>query len=173
MKQYGALSPSGQHPMTWTFAFASPWHCLASFGGSGVLRPASGTWGTLAGLLVYMAVFPFMPLWMQIGIIVAALVIGAKAAEIAGRNLGVHDHSSIVIDEVFAIWAVLMAVPDAFFWQMGAFAAFRFFDIVKIWPANYFDQSPRWHNGWGVMLDDAVAAVQPVILLRIVQFLIQ
>ena len=144
---------------------------IATFFGSGVIRPASGTWGTLGGWLFYMALHPWLPgvvFWIALTLL--ALVAGAWACRVTGDDIGVHDHSSIVIDEVFAIWMVLLAVPDSPGWRIAAFVAFRFFDIVKIQPARYFDRNPRWRNGWGVMLDDAVAGVQAIALLGIARF---
>ena len=63
-------------------------------------------------------------------------------------------------------------MPDSLPWQIAAFCAFRFFDIVKLQPAKYFDSNPRWRNGWGVMLDDAVAGVQAIALLAVVRMLL-
>ena len=142
--------------MTWGFAFSSPAHTLASFFGSGVLRPAPGTWGTLAGWIFYALFLEGLPLMAQGAATLALLTAGAWASGVTGRDLGVHDHGSVVVDEVFAVWAVLMTVPASLPWQAAAFGAFRFFDIVKIPPADFFDEKCR--NGWGVMLDDAVAA---------------
>ena len=158
--------------MSLAFAFSSGWYIIASFFGSGVLRPASGTWGTLAGWLVFYALKETIPASVWGLIIVATFFIGAKACDITGHAIGVHDHSSIVIDEVFAIWIVQLAVPYTLPWQAAAFVAFRFFDIVKIQPAKYFDTAPRWRNGMGVILDDLVAAMQSVILLGILQKLV-
>lgn len=164
-------SPKGSSktkPMSLRFAFSSPAHVLATFFGSGVIRPASGTWGTLAGWLFYVALHPWLSsvvFWSVLTLL--ALVAGAWACQTTGDDIGVHDHSSIVIDEVFAIWLALLTVPDSLGWQIAAFVAFRFFDIVKLQPAKYFDSSPRWRSGWGVMLDDAVAGVQTIALLGI------
>ena len=168
-EKYASGSPSKRHPMSLSFAFSSIDHIAATFFGSGVIRPASGTWGTLAGLLFYIVLEPFVPLWAWVVIIVATLFYGAWACEVTGRDIGVHDHSSIVIDEVFAIWMVLVTLPPDTFWQIGAFLAFRFFDIVKLPPAKWFDISPRWQNGMGVMLDDFVAGVQAIILLQFIR----
>lgn len=164
-EKYAPDAPAQKKRMTLGFAFSSPAHIIASFFGSGVARPASGTWGTLAGLLVYMALERWVPAAIWWMLTAAAFFIGAWAAQVSGDDLGVHDHSSIVIDEVFAVWLVLLTVPDGIWWQIAAFAAFRFFDIVKLPPARWFDTDARWQNGWGVMLDDAVAALQAVLLL--------
>jgi phosphatidylglycerophosphatase A len=39
---------------------------------------------------------------------------------------------------------------------LGVFAAFRFFDVAKPWPV---DQSQSLPGGWGVTIDDVLAAV--------------
>ena len=169
IEKYSSHSPSKLHPMTLSFAFSSFWHIVASFFGSGVLRPASGTWGTLAAWIVFYALKDVISVHAWIAIILVTFVVGAKACEITGRDIQVHDHSSIVIDEVFAIWLVQVTVPYTLPWQAAAFVSFRFFDIVKIQPAKYFDTSPQWKNGWGVMLDDLAAAIQSVILLFVLQ----
>lgn len=168
--KYSSESPSRKTPMTLAFAYSSPWHCIATFFGAGVLRPASGTWGTFAAWLVYLALHDVFSIPVWIAITVATFYVGAYACAVTGDAIHVHDHSSIVIDEVFAIWIVQMAVPFTFLWQVAAFLSFRFFDIVKIQPARYFDTSPTWHNGWGVMLDDLAAALQAVLLLGVVRY---
>ena len=49
------------------------------------------------------------------------------------------------------------ACPAGWGWWFAAFAVFRFFDIVKIWPASWIDK--RLKTGFGVMLDDLFAAL--------------
>lgn len=168
-EKYSSQSPTRKQPMTLRFAFSSLPHVIASFFGAGVLRPASGTWGSLAALLAYMALEPVVPLWGRIGLTALCFAAGAWACEVTGHDIGVHDHSSIVIDEVSAVWMVLLTVPPSWEWQAAAFAAFRFFDIVKIQPAKWFDTAERWHNGWGVMLDDAAAALQSILVLALIR----
>lgn len=169
LEKYSKKSPSALNPMSWSFAFSKPSHIIATFLGSGVLRPASGTFGTLAGLLFYLALSPFLGTIFWIAAIVVAFFVGAWACEVTGRDIKVHDHSSIVIDEVFAIWGVLLTVPDNIYWQIAAFIAFRFFDIIKLPPAAWVDQNV--HSGYGVMLDDAVAAIQAILVLGIIQLI--
>ncbi len=168
-EKYSRNSPSRTADMTFSFAFSSVAHILATFFGSGVIRPASGTWGSLAALLAYMALEAVIPAWGWAMLIVLAFFSGAWACEVTGRDIGVHDHSSIVIDEVFAVWIVLLTVPSTWEWQFVGFLTFRFFDIIKIQPAKWFDTAPRWHNGWGVMLDDAAAAAQSAVTLLLVR----
>ena len=172
-EKYSSDSPTKKHPMTLPFAFSSGWHMIATFFGAGVLRPAPGTWGTFAAWLLFYALGNLLSFTAWCVIILVTFFVGAKAAQISGDDIQVHDHSSIVIDEVFAIWIVQLSVPFSFDWQIAAFLSFRFFDIVKIYPAKYFDTSPRWHNGMGVMLDDLVAAIQSVLLLGVAQCILR
>lgn len=172
-EKYTSVSPSKRHPMSLSFAFSSGWHIIASFFGTGVLRPASGTWGTLAAWLVFYTLKDVLSVSAWMAIILVTFLVGARACDITGRDIHVHDHSSIVIDEVFAIWMVQLTVPYTLDWQISAFLAFRFFDIVKIQPAKYFDTAPRWQNGMGVMLDDLAAAVQSGILLGLLQMVLR
>jgi len=60
-----------------------------------------------------------------------------------------------------------MTVPHHWVWWLAAFAAFRFFDIVKPWPIGWLDR--RFKNGFGVMVDDLMAAIYAVVVLALAQ----
>lgn len=171
-EKYSKNSPTRKIRLTWRFAFEKPSHLIATYFGTGVLRPAPGTWGTLAGLLTYLLFAGLFSPGVWIFLIVLTFFAGVWASEEAGHDLGVHDHGGFVIDEVYAIWLVLVCVPQTPGWYVAAFLAFRFFDIVKIQPAKYVDTAPRFQNGWGVMFDDLVAAVQSILLLRVLMWLV-
>ena len=99
--------------------------------------------------------------------IVVLFVIGAWAAQVTGRHLGVPDHGAIVVDEIAAFLLVLFFVgPD---WNRVAFAflIFRLFDIVKPPPIRQFDAAMK--NGVGVMLDDLLAAGYTLVVLALWQ----
>ena len=81
-----------------------------------------------------------------------------------GQDLGVIDHGSIVWDEIAPFWLVLYFCPLGFYWQLGAFALFRLFDISKPQPARYVDQHVK--NGFGVMADDLVAGAYTLLALK-------
>lgn len=128
---------------------------LATWFGSGLLRPASGTIGTLAAL-------PFGYLIQHFGgmpalALAAALAFwfGAKAADRYGKKSGQPDDQAIVIDEVAGVWiAALPAGDDPGLWFV-AFVFFRILDVYKPWPASFFDK--RKGGGFDVMMDDVVA----------------
>ena len=169
-EKYSSKNPVNKVRMTCDFAFSHPAHTIASFFASGVIRPASGTWGTLAGWIMFVLLDPWIPYTAWFFIVAATFFIGAWACQKTSEDLGVQDHGSIVIDEVFAIWLLLALMPPTLLWQIAAFVAFRFFDIVKLPPADYFDKKMK--NGFGIMLDDAIAAVYAWLILFAVQWVL-
>lgn len=150
------------------FLLAHPAHFLALGFGSGLITPAPGTWGTLAAL-------PLAALLLWLGVSGGALalltlplfLLGIWLCDVTGRALGVADSGHIVWDEIVAMLLVLALVPATPLWWLLAFAAFRLFDIVKPWPIRWLDR--HVHGGFGVMLDDAVAALFATLLLRLLQ----
>ena len=145
---------------------------LIAFGaGSGLLRPAPGTWGTLFAWLTFtpvttgLSLTPGEPAIMLVPL--AAFVAGVWACGKAARDLGIADPGGIVWDEVAAFWLVLALVPDGFSSQLAAFALFRLFDIVKPPPIRHFDATLK--NGFGVMFDDTLAAFYTVLVMALWQ----
>ncbi|MDD3353056.1 phosphatidylglycerophosphatase A [Zoogloea sp.] len=147
------------------FLLSDPAHFVALGFGSGLWPKGPGTAGTLAGWLL----FPFVRAPLSEGLFAALLVacflFGILACERTGRALGVADHGSIVWDEIVAIWLVLWLAPPGLAWQAVAFVLFRFFDIVKPHPIRWVDQRTR--GGFGVMLDDLLAAGYTLLALAI------
>ena len=151
------------------FLFAHPAHFIALGFGSGLSPVAPGTAGTLAAWLA----FPWLkPHFSDAGFLLflaAAFVLGALACASAGRALGVVDHAAIVWDEIVPFWLVLLMTPEGWLWQLAAFIWFRFFDIVKPQPARWIDGHMK--HGFGVMLDDVVAAGYTLLALTLFKVL--
>ena len=144
----------------WTTIKKNPVHLLAFGFGSGLLRPAPGTLGTLAGLLLFIPL-NLLPDLLLLPLFVLAFVAGIWICGRTGRDLGVHDYGGIVWDEIVAMMLVLAFAPDGWLWWLAAFLLFRFFDAVKPPPIRWFDR--RVSGGFGVMLDDIIAAVLSII----------
>jgi phosphatidylglycerophosphatase A len=89
--------------------------------------------------------------------------------------MGLADSSHIVWDEVVAFWIVLwLLLPASLAWQALAFALFRFFDAVKFGPMAWADRQfkgfgPR--GGFGIMLDDLLAAFCTLLVLALWTFI--
>ena len=148
--------------MAWMFA--SPWRVLAFGFGSGLLRPAPGTWGTLLAWLLWQPL-SLLPDSAILGILLAGFVLGCIACHVSGKALGVADHSGMVWDEIIAFWLVLWLVPGGLLAQALAFALFRLFDIIKPPPIRFFDR--RMKHGFGVMWDDILAAGYSLLVMAV------
>ncbi len=146
------------------FLLRHPAHFLALGFGSGLITPAPGTWGSIAALplaagLHLAGVQGVMLAWLALPL----FVLGVWVCGVTGRALGVADSGHIVWDEIVAMLLVLAAVPATPAAWLAALLAFRVFDIVKPWPIRWLDA--RVHGGFGVMLDDVVAALFAVLVL--------
>ena len=157
-----------QRPMTLVDYFAL---AFATFG-VGYLPIAPGTLGSLVGVLIFMAArrmasnFGLNAIAIESSLIVLVTVIGIWAASQTERLAGRKDPGKVVVDEVsgqmlslfplllFQKWPVEPAV-------IISFILFRFFDIVKPYPARRFE---RLHGGLGIMADDLVAGVYGAIV---------
>ena len=149
-----------------SFVFSHPAHAVAFGFGAGLAPTAPGTFGTLLGWVIGLALGAVQPA----AVLLAALVffaIGIWACDVTGRHLGVADHGGMVWDEVAAFLLVLALVPPGLPWQLAAFVAFRFFDIAKPPPIRHFER--RYHGGFGVMFDDVLAAGYSLLLLAAVK----
>ncbi len=151
-----AVNNAFQPRPNWAFAMQSSAHMIALGFGSGLMRPAPGTWGTVFGWVTFNYFLASLSSHTQGMVIAAAFAIGVWACGAAGKALGVIDHGAWVWDEVVAFWLVLWLLPASFGSQLWAFLLFRFFDIVKPAPIRQLDA--RMKNGFGVMFDDIVAA---------------
>ncbi|SHI24634.1 phosphatidylglycerophosphatase A family protein [Pollutimonas bauzanensis] len=139
---------------------------IISFGfGSGLIRPAPGTWGTLLGWLLWVLLIARLPDSYIAATLLAGFALGCWTCQRVGREMGRADDGGMVWDEVIAFWLVLWLTPDSFVAQLLAFAVFRFFDIVKPPPISFFDR--HFKNGFGVMWDDIVAAAYSLLVIAI------
>ena len=116
-EKYAPDAPANR--ITRSFVLSHPAHWIATFFGVGALRPAPGTWGTLAGVLVYGLLDPFMTREGWAALTAALFMLGAWACERSGRDIGVVDHGGFVIDEVVAVWAVCIMLPAGWGWWLA------------------------------------------------------
>lgn len=137
--------------------------------GSGLAPKAPGTFGTLPALpLAWILLFLGSG---KIGLIILSVVlffIGIWICNVTECDLGVHDYGGIVWDEIVAMLLILAFVPQTVLWWLMAFLVFRFFDAVKPPPIKWFDQ--KVSGGFGVMLDDIIAAIMSIMVLLILRY---
>ncbi len=138
-------------------SFWHPASLIATWFGSGLLPRIPGTWGSLAAIPVAILIVALGGRWALLGAAAAAFLVGLWASARYAESLGTEDPSKVVIDEVAGMWLALVPVALDLPAYAIAFLFFRFFDIVKVWPANLLDR--RVKGGFGIMIDDIVAAV--------------
>jgi len=134
-----------------------------------------GTFGSLAGVVWFVILLQTgHPAWFCAGQ-VASFGLSVWLCGEGERLLHQPDPDSVVLDEIVAIplcftglvllaWFQQGAWPawTAFFgrqsWPLGlgVFFAFRLFDIAKPWPVR---QSQVLRGGWGITVDDLLAAI--------------
>ena len=78
-----------------------------------------------------------------------------------------HDHGGIVWDEMVGYWLTAAFIPLQWPWLLAAFVLFRIFDILKPWPIRQLDK--KVGGGFGIMIDDVVAALFAILLLALAQ----
>ena len=164
------------------------WWVATGFG-SGYLRPAPGTWGSLAAVMVWLVLIVgpwYLPgtslckpavffVWLVTPLLAA---IAIWSSNLVVEETGIKDPGFIVIDEWAGQWIALL--PSTVFasgllyfvreqgnplWTLIApvlvpFLLFRLFDIWKPWPIFQLQSLPK---GWGVVVDDLVAGVYAAI----------
>ncbi|MGL9759806.1 MAG: phosphatidylglycerophosphatase A [Symbiopectobacterium sp.] len=136
---------------------SNPRHLLAIGFGSGLLPWLPGTMGSLAAIPVWY-LFSSLPWQLYSLTIMFSICIGVYLCHQTAKDMGVHDHGSIVWDEFVGIWISLIAIPDEQWqWVLTGFVVFRILDIFKPWPIRWFDRNV--HGGMGIMIDDIVAGV--------------
>ena len=152
--------------------------------GVGYIPIAPGTFGSLVGVALWIGLRGMLLalLWpdaartrlnllhvsytLIAGLSIAAVVvtlIGVWAGARVEKLHGAKDPQKVVIDEVAGQLIALIAVPlhaESWWTILLAFVLFRFFDIVKPYPARTFE---GLHGGLGIMADDVVAGIYAAI----------
>ncbi len=124
---------------------------------SGLLPKAPGTWGTLLGAAVALALLAFMPKSTLFLLTLLITVVAINEIEKEERESGIHDASKIVIDEVAGIWIALIIASDNYLQILLTVVLFRVYDIWKPSIIGRIDREVK--GGLGVMGDDIIAGI--------------
>lgn len=137
-----------------------------SFFGSGFLPKAPGTFGSLFSIpLIYLIGYFHFNFWFHIILIILLTILASYRTEKIQNNFSLHDPQWIVIDEVIGMITTFLLVPKpyTFLEIVIGFLIFRLFDIIKIWPASYFDK--KVHHGFGTIFDDVISGTYATFVL--------
>jgi phosphatidylglycerophosphatase A len=142
-----------------------PAHFIAFSGGAGLAPYAPGTFGTLLALPIFWIAGPALEPAEYLAALAVLFATGVWACGVTGRALRRPDYGGMVWDETVAFLLVLFFTPVDGYWQAFAFLLFRFFDILKPPPIRYYER--MFKGGWGVMVDDVMAAAYTLLVLAI------
>jgi phosphatidylglycerophosphatase A len=143
--------------------------------GVGRIPVAPGTFGSVVGLLWFAVLLTPGKFWFYLLGTIIGILLSVWLCGVGEQVLKRRDPGSVVLDEIIALpicflgWVAIlyfkhgaMPSPEYFFshktWVLsaGVFALFRLFDVTKPWPVH---QSQSLPGGWGVTIDDVLAAV--------------
>lgn len=148
---------------------------IASAFFTGFFPVASGTVGSIFAVL-----FVFIPgFYSPVVLLTLSLIFFFTGIVVSDRMMQRYgeDPSVVVIDEVVGVWISLFIISafgytNLILIAVVSFFTFRFFDILKIFPGNYFD---KMNSGKGIMMDDVVAGVYSgftsVLLIKLYYYL--
>lgn len=166
MTNPATAQPAAARKTLWAWA-------VGTFFGAGRMRPGPGTWGSATACVLWfvagsvLAVSGAQLAWLTLAAAAAATIIGVPAATRVERESLRHDPGHVVIDEAAGQWVALIHSRVDWAPLLLAFLFFRFFDILKPWPARRLERLP---GGWGIMFDDLAAGVYALLVVQALQY---
>jgi phosphatidylglycerophosphatase A len=132
---------------------------------------ASGTVGSLVAIPLVILARP----WIEPGAYLSGAVFvivfslfGVWCSNAGERAFRKKDDGRVVIDEVAGYLVTMLWIPQTWVTLTVGFFLSRILDIVKPFPAY---RSQKLKSGWGIMVDDLIAAVYANLLLRLVIYM--
>jgi len=141
---------------------------VATFFGTGRLKPGPGTWASIATTILWAAASSLLPpasrAWVTIAAAALVTVVGIPAATLVSRASGQKDPQFVVIDEVAGQLVALIAVPLAWKTFLASLILFRVFDILKPFPVRQLERLPE---GFGIVVDDLGAGLYALAIMNL------
>jgi phosphatidylglycerophosphatase A len=142
---------------------------VATFFGAGRFRPAPGTWGSAAAVLIWATVARWTASdfqWVVLaGLALLAIATGIPAATRFARASQLKDPQSVVIDEVAGQWITMLFAPVSWKTLLVGFILFRAFDILKPPPVRQLERLPE---GTGIVMDDIAAGLYALLVMQLI-----
>jgi phosphatidylglycerophosphatase A len=137
---------------------------VATFFGVGYVPPAPGTATSAIIVLLYKLCLHKLNWPLYLLMVFVLFFIGVFTSTKYSSELNDKDPRIITIDEAVGQLIVLFRMGEGWLLLLACFLLFRLFDIIKIYPIKKVEAFPR---GWGIMLDDVVAAVYSGIIINL------
>ncbi len=129
---------------------------------TGYIPFASGTFGSLAGLIIF-----WIPGFEKPFILIPAIILFTFYGIYVGSKFEVKygkDPAECTIDEVVGMWISLILLPKTIIMSFVAFLIWRIFDIIKPYPAGKLEDLK---GGLGIMMDDVAAGFYSLITVQV------
>jgi phosphatidylglycerophosphatase A len=139
---------------------------LITGAGAGYLPWAPGTAGTLVAIPLSLGLnrVAGASLYLALLTLIAFIAFATWLCQIGEAIFGGKDSPRIVVDEIAGFLVANFASPAELKPALLAFLLFRFFDIIKPFPAG---RAERISGGPGVILDDLIAGIYALVVLRL------
>ncbi|GAB4268034.1 MAG: phosphatidylglycerophosphatase A [Candidatus Rifleibacteriota bacterium] len=132
--------------------------------GLGYLPKAPDTFGSLAGIALYLLTKNFSLMFQAFFIFIFCLL-AIGISERLEKTLRTKDPQEVVIDEAAGMWITLIFIADIGLSHiLVGFLVFRFLDIFKPFPINLFQ---TFRGGTGILADDLASGMIANVILRL------
>ncbi len=142
---------------------------FSSVAGTGYIKYAPGTFGSLAGILLW-AFFVPQNYAHQTGFVAVIILISVIFASLAEGIYGKKDDQRIVIDEVAGVWISVAFLPKTLMFMVLGFFLFRVFDIRKPF---FIKKLQKIKGGVGITIDDVAAGIFANLILQVFNLVIK
>ena len=136
---------------------------ISTFFGLGYFPVAPGTITSLVVILAYKFYLYQLSWPLYLLILFLLFLVGVYTSTKFSAESNKKDPRKIVIDEACGQLLVLFRMSEAWFPVLAGFILFRVFDIVKPYPIKKVEALPA---GWGIMMDDVVAAIYAGVIIN-------
>lgn len=129
---------------------------------TGYIPFASGTFGSIAGLLIY-----YIPGFEKPFIIIPAIILFTVYGFFVGskfEKVYVKDPSECTVDEVVGMWISLLFIPKIWWLSLIVFFLWRISDIIKPYPARKLE---KLEGGLGIMIDDIISSIYVLLVVHL------
>ncbi len=143
------------------------WYPIATWFGCGLSPLMSGTVGSLGALPLGFVIQYYFGNFALFAASMVAFAVGTWASNKYLEHMeSGEDPGEIVVDEVAGQWLTLCVLFPTWQSYLIGFLLFRTFDIFKPWPVSVADRKIK--GGFGVMFDDILAGVYPVLIFLLI-----
>ena len=154
---------------------------ISTFFYVGFLRPAPGTWGSVAGMILAYILLNTIDLFTFCLILLFTVLVGFWTTKhYIEHNSDKSDPPEVVIDEVIGQWIAVLPIgfilkitelsgKELWLVWLWAFVSFRFFDIIKLGLVGWAD---NLGGTLGILLDDILAGIAAGLTVTVLILLI-